>query len=577
MVNRYFQQELAYLRDLGAEFSKKHPAIAPMLGGPGGDPDVERLLEGVAFLTALLRQKLDDEFPEVIHGLMQVICPHYLRPIPSTTIVAFRPKPTLKDGRTIPAGIHIASVPVEGTSCRFKTCYNVTVYPLSLLEASFVQPAGRPPFIELTLELKGLRLSDWQPQSLRFFLAGDYHRAANLYVLLRYYLKQIVLAPVDDGASLALSPEALKPVGFSHEESVIPYPTHSFPGYRILQEYFVLPEKFLFLDLVGWEQWRNRGEGSKFKIRFELDGLPFPPPVIKKESFVLFATPVINLFPHDADPIRLDHRKTEYQVRPSGANSGHYYVYSVDNVVGFLQGTAEERAYRPLEAFDSEPQSGPAYHTTYRTATVGEGFDVYLSVAYPPGPGSPALETLSIQLSCTNGVLPESLHRGDVSLPTNSTPEFVEFENIHTPTSYVLPPLGTNLLWRLLSHLSLNHLSLARSENLRAILELYLFPGGHNQPAVLANRKRIAGIEHVASKGAARLVSGVMMRGQEVTLRVRHDHFASQGDLFVFGSVLDHFLGSYASINTYTKLIVEEVVKGDIYQWPARLGDHPLI
>ena len=142
MLNRFFQQELANLKELGAEFSSAHPAVAPMLSGPMADPDVERLLEGVAFLTALLRRKLDDEFPEIVHDLMHLIWPHYLRPIPSTTMIAFTPKPTLKQSLTVPAGIHVASVPVEGTSCLFRTAYDVEIHPLALLDASFGKASG---------------------------------------------------------------------------------------------------------------------------------------------------------------------------------------------------------------------------------------------------------------------------------------------------------------------------------------------------------------------------------------------------------------------------------------------------
>jgi type VI secretion system protein ImpG len=576
MFNRYFQEELAHLKDLGAEFSKAHPALAPMLSGPTADPDVERLLEGVAFLTGLLRQKLDDEFPELINELMHLIWPHYLRPIPSTTLIAFTPKPTVKQSMTIPAEIQIASVPVEGTSCLFKTTSDVEIHPLNLLDASFSQPSGRPPSIKLLLELNQLKLSDWQPKGLRFFLAGDYPSATDLYFLLRRHLKRILLTPLEAGASAVLSPECLRPVGFSQQETLIPYPSQSYPGYRMLQEYFIAPEKFLFLELVGWEQWHERGEGSQFEIPFELDTLPFPLR-IKKDHFVLFVTPAINLFPHEADPIHLDHRKPHYLIRPSGSSIDHHQVFSVEKVVGFVHGTAEERHYVPFELFNPDPQSIPVYHVTVRSSPIKSGFDFYLSVAYPHGSPPPVSETLSLLLTCTNGSLPETLRLGDISQPTSRSPEFVEFKNIKPPTNSVLPPLGTNLLWRFLSHLSLNYLSLARAENLRALLGLYLFPEGRERTAILANKKRISGIENVEVKPSDRLVSGVMMRGREIKLNIRQDQFASQGDMFLFGCVLDQFLGGYASINSHTRLIIQEVMKGDIYQWPARLGDHPLI
>jgi type VI secretion system protein ImpG len=336
MVDRYYQQELHSLKDLAVDFSKAHPALAPMLSGPATDPDVERLLEGVAFLTALLRRKLDDEFPELIHDLIHLIWPHYLRPLPSTTQIAFTPKPGLKQSLTIPAGIQVGSTPVEGTSCLFRTAYEVEIHPLSLLEASFQQPSGQPPAIRLLLELEGLKVSDWHPKSLRLYLAGDYPNASDLYLLLRQHLKRIVIAPQDKGTPVVLSPDLLRPVGFSSQDALIPYPSHSYPGYQIIQEYFTCPQKFLYLDLTGWERWQKRGQGSKFEIRFELEDLPFSPPRVRRENFVLFVTPAINLFPHDADPILLDHRKTEYLVRPSGTTPAHYLVSNHPGVPSFF-------------------------------------------------------------------------------------------------------------------------------------------------------------------------------------------------------------------------------------------------
>jgi type VI secretion system protein ImpG len=202
---------------------------------------------------------------------------------------------------------------------------------------------------------------------------------------------------------------------------------------------------------------------------------------------------------------------------------------------------------------------------------------MFLSVAYPPEAEAPKTETLSIRLMCTNGSLAESLQVGDISLPTSSSPDFAEFENIRPPTINTLPPLGSNLLWRLLSHLSLNYVSLGKAENLRALLELYIFPESRDRTTVIANQKRIAGIQGIEAKATNRLVSGIMMRGQEIEVKLRQDHFASEGDLFLFGCVLDYFLGVCASINTFTRLSVEEVVKGERYQWPARVGDRFLI
>jgi len=577
MFNKYYQQELNDLRELGSEFSRAHPALAPMLSGPASDPDVERLLEGVAFLTGLLRQKLDDEFPEVVHSLTNLLWPHYLKPIPSTTMIAFSPKSTLKQSIRIPAGVHLASVPVGGTSCIYRTTFDVDMHPLSLLDASFQQLSGKPPEIRLQFELSGLKLDAWKPKSLRFYLAGEYAAATDLYLILRRHLRGIVLSPVGKGASASLEPECLVPVGFSDNEPLLPYPHRSFSGYRILQEFFLAPEKFLFLDLNGLERWEKRGEGNRFEIRFELGDLTGSPPKVRKESFALHATPAVNLFSHEADPILLDHRQSAWLVRPAGGNTSHFQVYSVDRVAGFVQGTARERQYAPFEAFNTDLRDVASYHTTLRASPAGNGQDVYIEVAYPPQAGTPVTETLSIRLTCTNGSFADSLKAGDIRMATADSPEYADFTNLTQPTAGVAPALGGKTLWRLVSHLGLNYQSLGRKENLKAILDLYMLAEGRDRAVTQANRKRIDGIQDVETASADRIVSGTPIRGQEFILSLRQDHYAGPGDLFLFGCVLDHFLGCYASINHFTRTTVREVMKGDVYRWPARIGNRPLI
>ncbi|HEU19860.1 MAG TPA: type VI secretion system baseplate subunit TssF [Deltaproteobacteria bacterium] len=577
MFNRYYQQELINLKEQAEEFSQAHPALAPMLSGKTSDPDVERLMEGVAFLAGMLRQKLDDEFPEIVHGLIQLIFPHYLRPIPASTIISFTPKPNLRETITIPTGVEIASLPVEGTPCIFRTCGSCDVHPLEISNADRLESPGRSPAVRLSLRLRGMALSRWNIKRLRFYLSGDYSEATNVYFLLNRCVTRIVVKPLEGGSPLHLQPNAIVPAGFAPDDALFPYPGQSFPGYRLLQEYFILPEKFLFVDLTGLDGWKDRGDGSEFEIIFEMGRMPITMPRIRTENFVLFVVPAINVFEHESDPVVIDHHQTEYRVRPSARRDGHYQIYAIDRVVGLVQGTVEHREYLPFAFFGQHDDNKPVYNVTWKKSLIDQSPVVYVSVTYPPSAELVASETLSIMLTCTNASLPENLQLGDISQPTQNSPELTTFRNILPPTAPIQPPIGSNVLWHFLSHLSVNYLSLGRADNIKEMLRLYIFPEGRDRTKIAANMKRVNGILDIRISPIDRLVSGCMMRGQEIRIKLRQDSFASVGDMFLFGSVMDYFIGVYSSMNSFTQLIVEESITGEQYSWLPRIGDRYLI
>lgn len=578
MVDRYYQQELSNLRELALEFAKAHPALAPLLSGPSQDPDVERLLEGTAFLTGMLRNKLDDEFPELIHGLARLVLPHYLRPIPAATTIQFTPQSGLTDTLTIPAGVALASVPVEGTQCIFTTCYQVQLQPLTLVQATLKEQPGRPGLLTLRFQLNGLNLDQWYPDHLRLHFPGSIAESTLVWNLIAREVDKIFVAPAESGHKpLMLDSRHIKQVGFEPDEYLLPYPSHAFPGYRTIQEYFVLPEKYLYVELTGLEQWQDRGKGGRFDVTFELKKIPSDLPLIKKERFALFATPAINLFSSEAEPIIYDQHQPEYYVYPAGNNLEHYQIFSVNKVTGFSAGTLQRREYKPFEIFSPQDESNPVYSIRTRHSLTRPGVDVLLSVAYPASAGIPKKETISSDLTCTNATLPERLQFGDICRPTSTSPNLCDYKNIRSPTSMLQPPLGGDLLWQLISHLSLNFISLASSDNLKALLRLYIFTEGRDRSDIVANERRIDGIEGFKTIIADRVVSGHIMRGQELLIDINARHFASVGDMLLFGSVLDHFLGTYANLNNFTQLKLKDTVTGEITEWQARIGDRPLI
>ncbi len=578
MISDHFQRELNMFRERGKAFARLHPALAPMLAEEGADPDVERLLEGAAYMSAAIREKLDDELPEIIHSLLNMVAPHYLRPLPSATIMAFTPRRALRECLTIPRGTLINSVEVDGCACPFATCADVDIAPLQVTGVETIPGrSGRAVVILRFATLSHLPLDGLKLKRLRFYFAGAYADAALRLMTLRHHCTSLHLVPeaAPGSAPMTLAPNALRMTGFDEDDALIPYPAASFPGFRYLQEFFMMPERFCQLELAGFETWTTRGRGETFSLEFELEGLSDTPPAFRSEHIHLFAVPAINIFPMSGDPIRLDHRRDQYIIRPAGSGMKHYLVYSVDHVTGLRQGENEPREYQPFMAANPGSSPLPVYTLSTRLDE-GAGLLVQLSVGRMQNT-VPEPELHSQDLHCTNGRLPEKLHAGDICHPTDTSPELADFTNLRPPTASSLPPLGGSTLWRLLSHLFLNYLSVASTENLRSMLKVYIFGKSGDNSSQVAHIARVDGIEDLRVQPVQRLVRGQLMRGQEVSLMLRRENFAGDGDMYIFSAMLSAFLSSYAAVNTFTVLRVRDSSSRLVISWPARPGSRPLL
>jgi len=567
--NHYYEAELARIRDLAAEFGAAHPALAPVLARPGVDPDVERLLEGVAFLTGLVRQKLNEEFPEFLQQWAHVVMPHFVRPIPCMTVLAFSPRLRLSEPVNLPVGTTVASPSVGNEPCVFGTVASMEIFPLSVT-ATRIEPVGvADSELVLSLHMDGIALDEWRRDSLRLFLGGEFAEAVAWFAALYGRCWRVRVGSPASGF-LELDKAALHWCGFSDEHALIPYPPQSYPGFRLLQEYFALPEKFLFFEVTGLSKWpRTRPADGRFEIRFDLacpnGTLPLPSP----RNFVVNAIPAANLFRTEAVPIRLDHRADEYRLAPAGVSRGQRLVYSVNAVVGrsIEQG---ERAYMSVDTFGREAaRKAPLYQITYRPAVDGLERDAFLSVVYSADE-KPCQEVLSVAITCCNGTLPESLRVGEAFAPTAGASDRLVCTNLTPVTGYLQSPLGAGVMSRLLSHQMLTHFPLESAENLRSLLSHYLFSDSREWRSDQANRDRIAAIEHMVSRSLVRVIDGAVRQGREIVIRCRSDRFVNQGDLLLFGCVLESFLGRYAAPGSFVSLAIEDTVSGERLEWPPR-------
>ena len=599
----YYNRELSFIRKQAAEFAEAHPKIAGRLRLTGDaieDPHVSRLIEAFAFLSARIRHKLEDDFPELTDALLGVLYPHYLAPVPSMAIVQMSCQRDLDGSYTLPAGVELESAPLKGETCRFRTCYPVTLWPIGLEAASLTgRPLVAPPNPRAGGAVASLRLTltcldpektfaDLSPESLRFFLRGQPQEVFPLYELLFNNAVSVAYADsATDPNPVILGPDAIRPVGFEPDEGVFPYDPRSFIGYRLLTEYFTFPEKFLFFDLTKLDRKVLVEAGNKLEVFIYLNRTSGDlERSISAASFAVGCTPIVNLFRQRAEPIQLTQTVSDYRVVPDARRQMSTEIYSIDSVVA----TSPDGTDTPFLPFFSVKHSADQrsqrvfWHATRRTASVLDpGTEMMLSlVDLDFNPSSPADWVVSVQTTCLNRDLPSRLPYGSgqphLSLIEGAS-AVAGIACLTPPTPTLRPAMGKRGYWRLLSHLALNQLSLTNvaegAEPLREILKLYDLRDSPETRAVIdsvlsVTNRRIAA--RVQSEGMA-----AVCRGMEVGIEFDGQRFSGSG-LFLLASVLERFLALYCSVNSFTRLVATvKDRQGVLRAWQPRAGNRVLL
>jgi type VI secretion system protein ImpG len=611
----YYNHELTFIRKLAAEFAETNADVAAHLRIKGDrveDPHVERLIEAFALLNARTQLRLDDDFPEITDAILSVLYPHYLSPIPSMAIVQFAMDKDKAgtNGCWIQRGTKVESVVSNEAplACEFRTCYRVQLWPIKVAEATLQTPpfeAPAPSFnsksmLRLRLDcispkakFSDLRCetADGKPEpldQLRFYIKEQPPNVHYLYELILNHAQEVIVASSQhDETCVRLSPDAIQPVGFEPDQAMLKYPPHSFAGYRLLTEYFVFPEKFLFFDVcqLGGSPLRQAGTSLYLYIYFNrhIAGLSSV-----SDAFQLGACPVVNLFEnYSAEPISLTHTDSEYHVKPSEKRPQAYEIYSIDRVVAT---SPDDKVieYRPFYSFQhgSRASKQRAYWyafrrpSGYRDGHQVSGTEVYLVLVDLDF--QPSLRpdwTLDVVTTCLNRDLPSKLPFGGdkPKLQVTSGPR-LDVRCLTRPTQTFRRLLGKATRWHVMSHLSLNHLSLldgsGGADVLREILGLYNFA---DSPDVQNAIESIARVDHRRiDRRISHNGSSVICRGVEVIITFDEDRRGA--GTFLFASVLERFLALYTSINSFTKLTARSKKRDEVIrEWEPRVGDKPLV
>ncbi|HVJ51864.1 MAG TPA: type VI secretion system baseplate subunit TssF [Aliidongia sp.] len=600
----YYNRELGALRELAGDFAEAHPKVAGRLRlAPNtiDDPHVARLLEGVAFLSARAQQRLDDEFPELTDALLGVLYPHYLAPIPSGAVIQFACQPDLRVPVTVPAGTAVETDPIRGEPCRFRTAYETVLWPI---EIESVRLTGLPLMAPANPQIQGARsslrivLRTADPEAtfaelgldrLRCFLRGAFEQSLPLYELLCGHTLGVALADgPNDARPTFLPPEAIQPVGFAPEEALYPWSARSFSGFRLLTEYFALPEKFLFIDLAGLDARTLLQTGNRMEIFIYFDqAMPELERGLQPDGLAIGCTPMVNLFARQCEPIPLTRRETEYHISPDNRRPRAMEIWSVERVRE-LRADGSLRPWRPFyrhpaEIATQEPPAG-FYNIVRRDSPAPlTGTDVMLAPFDPDfAADRPADTMLSIDALCTNRDLPAELPfgGGQPRLHLSEGVSAVTSVNCLTaPTPSLRAPLREQRSWRLISHLSLGHLSVVggpdAAESLREVLRLY------DLRDTAESRAAIDGLVGVRSApGTARapgIRAGGFCRGLDVTLEFDARAWET-GGLFLLATLLERFLALHATVNSFVRTnAVLRGRAGTVAKFPPRAGARALL
>ncbi|CCG88425.1 type VI secretion system baseplate subunit TssF [Erwinia piriflorinigrans] len=617
----YYNRELAYLREMGAEFAGRYPKVAGRLGMRGdevADPYVERLMEGFAFLTSRVQLKMDAEFPRFSQRLLEMIAPNYLSPTPSMAIAELQPdsrKGDISNGFLVPRGTMMDSQALKqnGVTCSYTTAHDVMLQPVRINSVELGGIPANVPLGELGLSQRGavsalririacdesVTLSHLSFDSLMFFLSGPDMQALQLLELvMQHYVGGYCQSVGSDPQRTPLGDDALQQEGFAADQALLPNDLRNFDGYRLLQEYFAFPARFQFISISQLRPLLKAcdPQAREFDIVLLLDSAnPGLERVIDHSHLALHCTPVINLFPRVAQRQKLSDSVHEYHLVVDNIRPLDYEIYSVQKLYASGERQREEQQFRPFwSTFSDDGGNYGAYFSLRReqrtlseraqrfgTRTGYVGSEVFLSlVDEHNSPWHEDLRYLTAEVMCTSRDLPLLLlqQQGQFVMPDSIPVRQLTLRKGPTPPR---PALAEGkIAWRLVSHLQMNYLSLMDGDDGQGAAALRQMLGLYANLAEAAAARQIDGIRHCQLKPVFRRVPEpgpiVFARGIGIELEVDEQAFSGSSP-WLLGSVLERVFSRLVAINTFTEMTLTSQQRGEVGYWAPRMGKRRLI
>jgi type VI secretion system protein ImpG len=604
----YYERELAFLRQHSRQFAERYPKLAAqlLLSGEGcDDPHVERMIQSFAMLTARVSKKLEDSYPQFTEALLNVLYPHYLRPFPSCSIAHFdHGAGELSSMPVISRGTELQSRPIKGAVCKFRTAWDLELPPVALADVEFDPiasapsevrlPVGANALLSMSINLRGATVEAGigKLKRLRVYIDAEPSVAAALRDALFLRTLKIYVAGADGRWRIA-DKQVIGEVGYGDDEALIDMPSTAHGAYRYLTEYFCFPEKFNFFDINIAALPSSLHSEGRVVLHLALGDLRADSDMsrllqtLTSQNLRLGCVPVVNLFAQRGDPIRITNRDVSYPVVADARRAYAYDVYAIDSVRRVRQTPQGESIteFRPFFSLrhGETPERNGYYWYAQRDPMLAEtspGYETSLSIVDADfDPVQPKTDVLSLKLTCTNRDLPTlmsvGLASGDLFLEGGSSVRSIKL--LRKPSQPCRFDHRRDGQWRIISHLSLNHLSLSGS-GLGAFQEMLAL---YDLPRSASNRRQIEGLREMTQVDKTVWMSGkpfaCFVRGVEVRLTLDETSFAGSG-LDSFVRCIDRFLGLYVSLNSFIQLVVLSHRTGEeLIRCAPRNGDSILL
>jgi len=615
-----YNNELHHIREAAGEFAREFPKIAGRLALDKDakeecpDPFVERLIEGFAYLAARVQLKLDAEFPRFTQSLLETVYPHYLCPTPSMAVVRMEPDP---QSAGTPEGFLVARGSVlrgrsssSDTACEFRTAHDVRIWPLRVTDGKYLTRnmagLGLPESlrgkaaIRIRLQTNGgVKLKALELDRLPVFVRGLNETPAAIFEQIFARASHVIVrtAKSEGNVCHVMPATTLRRLGLREDEALLPFAPRGFEGYRLIHEYFAMPERFMFFEFTGLAEAIGKCDCEQVDLIILLkEAEPRLENVVDKESFDLFCTPIINLFPKRLDPISLGDKFSEYHAVADKTRPLDFEIYQIQQVVGQGASAESQQVFQPFYLARDIDLESAAYFNAHRVPRVLSarekqfgatssytGSEVYISlVDGEAAPYRPDLAQMNVTALCSNRHLPIQLitrqDRTDFKLDLFAP--VVSIRCLTAPTDPRPAHPDGEIAWRIISHMSLNYLSLLNAENdagpagLREMLRLY------SEVTDIRSRKQIDGIAAAYCRPIIRRIEapGPLTFGRGLEVIVEFDELGFEGTgIFILGSVLEQFFSRYVSLNSFTETVIRSLSRGDIIRWPAHPGKRPII